>query len=507
MWQQFLASFTAGLALGPACILHCGVYHAAFLTRHADTTRRRNAILGVMLIVGRLSAYLLFGLMLGLLTTTGVLVIQPWALTLALALVMAVYALKPRRATASCRCAKHPRLVAGSGFLLGFMTGLSPCPPFLASRLIALRVHGVSGAVLTLLAFFAGSSIYMVPVWFGVLALPKRFSVRLGTVSRVFAACVAVYACVSLVGIWRRGRPATIDARDRLPGGALLAQVPEPAPPGPPTFEAKSGVTIPPPAADDVEPLFVKEPPTRTFTEALLRRLDMSLKEALFYTPLGDGEVQCNLCPSQCILAEGEQGLCRARVNIDGKLRSIVYERPVSIHIDPIEKKPLYHVLPESQAMSLATVGCNLGCVFCQNFEISQAAPEEIRRHWNAEYPEIATATEKIAILERAGYDLTGYFVLPATSWIDNYYEPTEGRIPAFLERHGALPEATSVVEMERQEAGGEQHGQGPATDKPAPDGQRRQGIATKEQDHRGIPGRRWVEELLGHGAQRSPSG
>jgi len=79
--------------------------------------------------------------------------------------------------------------------------------------------------------------------------------------------------------------------------------------------------------------------------------------------------------------------------------------------------------------------------------------PEEIRRHWNAEYPEIATATEKIAILERAGYDLTGYFVLPATSWIDDYYEPAEGRIPAFLERHGALPEATSVVEMERQEA------------------------------------------------------
>jgi len=79
--------------------------------------------------------------------------------------------------------------------------------------------------------------------------------------------------------------------------------------------------------------------------------------------------------------------------------------------------------------------------------------PEGIRRHWNAEYPEIATASEKIAILERAGYDLLGYFVLPPTDWIDNYYEPTAERLPAFLERHAGGPEAEEVVAMERQEA------------------------------------------------------
>jgi SAM-dependent methyltransferase len=79
--------------------------------------------------------------------------------------------------------------------------------------------------------------------------------------------------------------------------------------------------------------------------------------------------------------------------------------------------------------------------------------PEEIRRHWNAEYPEIATASEKIATLERAGYDPLGYFVLPATNWIDNYYGPTEGRMPAFLERHAGRPEAVEIIEMERQEA------------------------------------------------------
>lgn len=79
--------------------------------------------------------------------------------------------------------------------------------------------------------------------------------------------------------------------------------------------------------------------------------------------------------------------------------------------------------------------------------------PEEIRQHWNTEYPEIATAAEKIAILETAGYDLLGYLVLPATNWIDNYYEPTEQRIPGFLARHVDVPEADEVVEMERQEA------------------------------------------------------
>ncbi|MBT3374146.1 MAG: AmmeMemoRadiSam system radical SAM enzyme [Lentisphaerae bacterium] len=386
MWQQFLASFTAGLALGPSCILHCGVYHAAFLARHADPARGRNATLGVALILGRLSAYLLFGLLLGLVATSGLLVVQPWVLTLTLAVVMAVYALKPQRKKSGCGCRKKRSLVAGSGFLLGFVTGLSPCPPFLASGLIALKSHGVSAAVFTLLAFFVGSSVYMIPVWFGIVALPQRVNARLRVVSRLLAACVAVYASVSLTTMLRQGDEPAIHGRGSASAGLLLAQRAEreklrEAPTKARVGQQRPPVKLPPPAGNDVTPLFLKEPPTRTFTEALLRRLDMSLKEALFYTPLDEDEVQCNLCPSECILADGEQGLCRARVNIGGKLRSIVYERPVSIHIDPIEKKPLFHVLPESQAMSLATAGCNLGCVFCQNFEISQAAPEEIRRH------------------------------------------------------------------------------------------------------------------------------
>lgn len=79
--------------------------------------------------------------------------------------------------------------------------------------------------------------------------------------------------------------------------------------------------------------------------------------------------------------------------------------------------------------------------------------PKEILEHWDSEYSEIATSPAKIATLESAGYDLLGYFTLPSSCWIDNYYTPTAQRIPDFLERHIDEPEATEIVEMERQEA------------------------------------------------------
>ena len=79
--------------------------------------------------------------------------------------------------------------------------------------------------------------------------------------------------------------------------------------------------------------------------------------------------------------------------------------------------------------------------------------PDEVRRHWESEYPEIGTASEKIAILEREGYDLLGYTVLPPAAWTDAYYRPTGERIPAFLERHQGEPEAAEVARLEREEA------------------------------------------------------
>lgn len=87
--------------------------------------------------------------------------------------------------------------------------------------------------------------------------------------------------------------------------------------------------------------------------------------------------VKCLLCARRCVISPGERGMCRDRININGELHSLVYGRPVALHIDPIEKKPFYHFLPGSSAFSLATSGCPLRCRFCQNWTISQSAPED----------------------------------------------------------------------------------------------------------------------------------
>lgn len=101
------------------------------------------------------------------------------------------------------------------------------------------------------------------------------------------------------------------------------------------------------------------------------------MKEALFYKKLKDKKVQCLLCPHFCTLKKNESGKCRVRKNKDGKLFSLVYGRPCSLAFDPIEKKPLYHFFPGQTTFSIATVGCNLNCKHCQNWEISQAEPIE----------------------------------------------------------------------------------------------------------------------------------
>lgn len=87
--------------------------------------------------------------------------------------------------------------------------------------------------------------------------------------------------------------------------------------------------------------------------------------------------VQCDLCPKACRIAPGQSGECRIRVNLDGTLCATTYGHPCAVHVDPVEKKPLFHFLPGTPILSLATVGCNLHCKNCQNWEISQADPEE----------------------------------------------------------------------------------------------------------------------------------
>jgi pyruvate formate lyase activating enzyme len=94
------------------------------------------------------------------------------------------------------------------------------------------------------------------------------------------------------------------------------------------------------------------------------------MKEALFYDALAGRRVACHLCPHECLIAEGKRGICRVRENRDGVLFALTYERPASVQMDPIEKKPLYHFHPGSRILSLGSVGCNLSCGFCQNWSL-----------------------------------------------------------------------------------------------------------------------------------------
>lgn len=103
--------------------------------------------------------------------------------------------------------------------------------------------------------------------------------------------------------------------------------------------------------------------------------------EARFYQPLPDGKVLCTLCPHDCHIADGARGACAVRYNHGGKLYTLVYDKLVAREINPIEKKPLFHVYPGSFAYSIATVGCNLRCSFCQNWYISQWARDHLPRH------------------------------------------------------------------------------------------------------------------------------
>ncbi len=96
------------------------------------------------------------------------------------------------------------------------------------------------------------------------------------------------------------------------------------------------------------------------------------MKEAMFWAPGTEGTVQCSLCRFFCRIKTGNRGLCGVRENRDGTLFTLVYGQVIAEHVDPIEKKPLFHFYPGSKSFSVATPGCNFRCLHCQNYQISQ---------------------------------------------------------------------------------------------------------------------------------------
>lgn len=114
-------------------------------------------------------------------------------------------------------------------------------------------------------------------------------------------------------------------------------------------------------------------------------------KHAMLYSPQQDGKVHCYLCAHQCKISESKFGICGVRQNINGKLYTHVYGKVIAAHIDPIEKKPIYHYLPGTKSYSIATPGCNFKCSFCQNWQISQ-----FRLNQEFQYPGTEMTSEEI---------------------------------------------------------------------------------------------------------------
>lgn len=144
-------------------------------------------------------------------------------------------------------------------------------------------------------------------------------------------------------------------------------------------------------------------------------------KAARFWEALGDGKVRCRLCPNCCVILPGRTGVCRARENRGGELFSLNYGLVSSLALDPAEKKPLYHVSPGSLLLSAGSFGCNFGCEFCQNWQISQARPELTEVS--------ADRLVEIALDQKARYpNLTGiaYTYNEPTVWMEFVLEAAE---------------------------------------------------------------------------------
>jgi pyruvate formate lyase activating enzyme len=117
-------------------------------------------------------------------------------------------------------------------------------------------------------------------------------------------------------------------------------------------------------------------------------------KEAYLSKPLSGDGVQCQTCEHFCAIKPGEAGKCGVRRNVDGALFLIVYAEPVAVHVDPIEKKPLFHFLPRGDALSIGTFGCNFRCPYCQNWQMSQT------RDFDDQHPRLGQKATPEALVE-----------------------------------------------------------------------------------------------------------
>lgn len=142
------------------------------------------------------------------------------------------------------------------------------------------------------------------------------------------------------------------------------------------------------------------------------------MKEAMFYSKEEKSNVRCYLCAHHCLIHEGRRGICGARENRKGLLYSLVYGKLVAMNVDPVEKKPLFHFLPSSTSLSIATAGCNFKCLHCQNFDISQHTKE------HADIPgSIVSPQQVVDAAERSGCRSISYTYTEPTIFFEFAYD------------------------------------------------------------------------------------
>jgi pyruvate formate lyase activating enzyme len=173
----------------------------------------------------------------------------------------------------------------------------------------------------------------------------------------------------------------------------------------------------------------------------------MERKEAMLYEKLDDNKVRCDLCAHRCIIPDGKKGICLVRENQGGVLYTLVYGRTISQHVDPIEKKPLFHFYPGTLAYSIATPGCNFRCKFCQNWEISQM-PREEHLIMGSE----ATPDQIVTAAQRTGCHSIAYTYTEPTIFFEYAYDTSRlaheaGLANLFITNGYQTPETIETIQ------------------------------------------------------------
>ena len=145
------------------------------------------------------------------------------------------------------------------------------------------------------------------------------------------------------------------------------------------------------------------------------------MKKALFFEKLKNNKVRCLLCPHNCLIADEQMGICRVRKNFNGELFESTFGMISAMHSDPIEKKPLYHYFPGASIFSIGSIGCNLKCKFCQNYQISQFVDDDFQTLKKI------TSTEIISISKNVKNNIgIAYTYNEPTVWFEFMLETAE---------------------------------------------------------------------------------